>query len=117
MALERQTITAWQGEDFDITLGPFTDSASSAISLSSATITWLLTTEKGGGTTSVTKTVGSGITIDGGGTFATVAIDGSADTDSLSQGLYWHECKATLSGGDELQLIAPSEFQLRNSAI
>ena len=117
MALEQQTIKAWQGEDFDIPLGPFTDSDSASISLTSATITLVVTSEKGSGTTHISKTVGSGIIIDGGGTFATASIDGSADTDSLDAGLYWWECKAVLSGGDELQLVAPSHFELRLSAI
>jgi hypothetical protein len=116
MPLQNQSITAWQGEDFTITLGPFTDSAAAAISLTGATATLVITSENGAGTTHVTKTVGSGITISSDGTTMDVTIDGSADTDSISGKLWW-ECKCVLANSDELQLIAPSRFTLDLSAI
>lgn len=117
MSLKNQTIEAVKGEDFTYRLGPFTDSDSAAVDLTGATITWKLTTTRGGGTESLTKTTASGITIEVGGTYADVSIDGSADTDSLDPGRYWHEARAVLSGGQERQLVTASDFLLNASAL
>lgn len=116
MALKNQAVEVWVGEDVVLQYGPIKDSSGSNIDFTGATITWRMTTNPGGGTSILTKTTGSGITLISGNTTFEVAI---ADTDlaSVVAKTYYHEVQVTLSSGVKLQLQAPSRFRLQPSAI
>lgn len=75
-------------------------------------ITYRVTTERGGGTTVFSRTLGSGVTVVAEG--FDVAITAANANQTPRQ--YWHECVATISGQD-IQVLAPSKLTLEASAI
>lgn len=90
MTVRAQDFTMFEEETRTLDVSAY-DEDDALIDFSGATITWRV---KDGNTTILTKTVGSGITVTGTGTFS-IALD-SADTLGLS-GDYQHECVAVLA--------------------
>lgn len=93
MALDKQDFSIFAGETKTLSVTSTTESTGALIDFTGATITWIL---KNGSTTVLTKTVGSGITVTGTGTF-TIALT-AVNTTGLS-GFYQHECRTTLADG------------------
>jgi len=106
MTYTTRTIEArgiWQGEDVSWLFQ--TDAV-----LTGGTVSWLLTTEEGGGTSVLSK---SGVIS---GTEFTITLT-DTETAAVDPGEYWHEAKFTDTGGLISQLIAPSPVIIYQSAI
>jgi len=97
-----QNGVVFSGEDFTITVA-LVDSDGAA--LESAAVDaiseyrYIIATSPYATTNIVSKTIGSGVTMDNSAITATIAVD-DTDTDSL-EGEYYHEAKATDSSGNE----------------
>lgn len=96
MADTDQNITLYAGEIKTVSVTVTDLNAGAVEDLTSATISWKV---KSGTTTALSKTVGSGITLDSDPTTGVFTISlQAADTSSLS-GTYSHEARVTLSDG------------------
>jgi hypothetical protein len=89
-----QNAELWEGEYKTLAVS-VVDASSVAVNLTGATITWKLTTQQGGGTTLLTKTIGSGITVvsAAGGTLTITFA--AVDTVDLGGLTYYHELEIT----------------------
>lgn len=111
-----QDFTMWQGEDVVITV-PVTNGTGTPVSLTGATaVLWRVYDGLKATTVALSKTLGSGIALaDSADTDDAVVITlDPADTESLSPGRYYHECRVTDSGGDE-QVIFVGDLILKQS--
>ena len=92
-----QNISVFQGNSLTITV-TCVDAAGAAKSLIGAAITWALGAKAKSAPT-ITKAIGSGVTVtDAAGGVFEVALD-PADTSALSAKSYYHEAKVTDGGG------------------
>jgi len=113
-----QDLTMWQGEDLVMTVA-ITNSAGTAVSLTGATaVRWSMFAGKspGSGTASLAKTLGSGIAlvdVDGTNDGVQITID-TDDTDDMTPGVYYHECRVVDSASDE-QVVFIGNVYLRKS--
>lgn len=113
MAGISKTITIIAGEDVVITFSAIKNAAGTTIDFTGASsATYRITTAAGGGSTILSKTIGSGISTPD--TAFTVTLTDS-DTD-ITPGLYYHECKITV-GSTTYQVLDPSPFIVKASAI
>ena len=93
------TVTDWDGDDFDLT---------------SCTVTYAIAAYRGG-TALVTKsTGGSGIALSADTNIAIVTLD-PADTASLSEGRYYHECQVI--EGSEKYTVIDGEIYIKTDMI
>lgn len=114
MAGITKTAKVVQGEDVIITFGPILNSAGATIDFTGASsATYRVMSSMGGGSSLLSKTIGSGISTPG--TSFTVTLS-DTDTDGLTAGQYWHECKVVVSGFT-YQVLDPSPFIVIASAI
>lgn len=95
----QQNFDMYAGETIQLPATITYASSGALVDFSAATITFRI---KRGSTTLLSKTVGSGITVTGSGTF-TVTID-TGDTTSMS-GNYSYEIRATLASGTVSTMI------------
>ena len=103
MAAENQDFTLYQGEDEQVDF-QVTDSDGSPKNLTGASIEWGMWLSD---TRILTKTTGSGVSlVNGLGTndIARIAI-AKADSISLQPGAYYHECRAVLSGSEQVVAV------------
>lgn len=113
MAGITKTITIVAGEDVTITFTAIKNAAGSTIDFTGASsATYRISTAMGGGSTILSKTIGSGISTPG--TSFTVSLT-DTDTD-ITPGRYYHECKITV-GSTTYQVLDPSPFIVKGSAI
>lgn len=115
-----QDLTMWQGEDWVITV-PITNSAGTAVNLTGATaVRWLVFAGKGAQTSAtvaaLTKTLGSGVAlvnVNGTNDGVRITID-TDDTDDITPGVYYHECRVVDSASDE-QVVFIGNLYLKRS--
>lgn len=100
MAVTGQNHRMWSGET-----KVFTVTVTGCSTLVGATITWLV--KDPNGTTTLTKTVGSGITISSATVFTITLATG--DTSSLS-GMYPHEARGTLADSSVVTFFTGTLF-------
>lgn len=113
MAGITKTITIVAGEDVTITFTAIKNAAGSTIDFTGASsATYKVSSTAGGGTSVLSKTIGSGISTPG--TSFTVTLSDS-DTD-ITPGSYYHECKITV-GSVTYQVLDPSPFIVKGSSI
>lgn len=111
-----QNFTLWQGEDVVITAA-ITNEAGTAVSLTGATaVRWSAFAKKSSTLAALAKTLVSGIAlVDVAGTDDGVEITmDSNDTDNLSPGMYYHECRVVDSVGNE-QVVFVGDLFLKRS--
>ena len=99
MSSDNQNFELIRGQDKTITIAVVDDDGA-VVNIAGAAITWLLADELGG-TTTLTKTVGSGITIvnEAGGIFSVTLAE--ADTETLDAGWYYHEAQVEDSSSNK----------------
>jgi len=99
MSSDNQNFEFIKGQDKSLTVA-VVDDAGAAVNIAGAAIAWVLATDLGG-TTLVSKSVGSGITITNGpGGIFTVSL-AEADTDALDNGWYYHEAQVEDTSGNK----------------
>lgn len=113
MAGITKTAKVVKGEDVSIVFGPIRTAAGATIDFTGASdVTYRITTAQGGGSVVLTKAIGSGVSTPD--TSFTVSIT-DTDTDAMTAGRLWHECKATV-GSVTYQVLDPSPFIVVASA-
>lgn len=121
MTATAQSFTMWQGETTRLRV-PITNKAGAALSLTGATITWSLFTNKSAAAPVLTKTTASSGGISLADSNAADEVDEDevvielvkSDTAELAATDYYHECRAVDASGDE-QVLFIGDLYLKKS--
>jgi hypothetical protein len=118
MTTTAQDITVYEGEDKTILISVTDTSGGSAVNLTGATTTWVVTTGASSNTAIISKTsTDAEITYDNdAGTNDRINIAlASADTQGQEGNVLYHECKVVDSGSDT-HIVATGKFTVRHAS-
>lgn len=115
MAIQADSLKIFQSTDVIISFRDIRDANDEIINWHGATIRWGLTRQEGAGDLLLLKKQGEDIVISKDGlSFAVVLNDNETQ---LPVGKYYHEIKAQSPAGQDVQVLAPSLFNVVSSAL